>query len=810
MNMSAERQRRIFEIADQAQELSAAQRTDFLDTACGSDAPLRAEVESLLETTKSAGVLHRPAFSVHAEDDAIGRRIGHYELVELLDRGGMGTVYRAQRDDFEKQVALKLIRRGLDADPDLVRRFHNERQILARLEHPHIAHLLDGDTTEDQLPYFVMELVEGQPIDRYCEGRQLSIEDRLELVRKVCSAVHFAHQNLVIHRDLKPDNILITDDSQPKLLDFGIAKLLDDSLAAQPLNTVTGQAPMTPRYASPEQVRRQSITTASDTYSLGVLLYELLTGVDPYGAQGRRPDEISRAICEEEPPRPSTAVKQRPDQATPQARKLRHRLSGDLDSIILKAMRKEPAQRYRSAEELSQDIANHLAGLPVAARAGTFRYRASKFVRRHWRPLLVAMAFFALVTGFGIISNELRQKAEEQRNFAEEQRAEAEEQKKLANDTREFFENIFEEVDPTRGQEANLSARDLLQIAKKRAVEKKNPPELQVEILASLGRTFQNLGESEEALEVLEQCLEIATEYYGSTHSEVATCSNNLASRTFDAEDYSDAEGIFRRVLSIRREIGQSGPSLWITESNLASTLTRQGDFLEAEDLFQKMRNGRLERYGPTHSNLFASYINMGTFYIAKGNPQRALDEANRASKILGTQSEPKDEDRASLRRLEGSALTALGKPEEARRHFEEALELRQQRYAPGHKKISTAQKNLASTLLYQGPERAKNLLDEALSTFIAILPTSWRVAEVQSLQGELLTLEGQFQDAEPLLLTSYARLAEVRGENSYPAVVAIDRLIRLYDAWEKLEEAQHWRERRPSLPLYDPKETTP
>ena len=420
--MSLERKKRALQLLDEALERTAEERQAFLDESCGDDPTLRRDVESLLDTDADGGILREPAFSVHAEDESIGRLIDSYKLVRLLDRGGMGTVYLAEREDFEKRVALKLIRRGLDLDEVLVRRFHNERQILARLEHPNIARLLDGGTA-DRLPYFVMEYVEGEPIDRFCEARKLSVDECLELFRKVCSAVHFAHQNLVIHRDLKPGNILITADGTPKLLDFGIAKLLDDGLAAQAVATETGLALMTPRYASPEQIRLEPITTASDVYALGVVLYELLTGLDPYDVDTARRDEIARAICEQEPDKPSTAVRKRGAEGATDPGQLRRRLSGDLDSIVLKALRKEPHERYNSAEQLSEDIRRHLTGQPVAARVGSLGYHAGKFVRRNRLSLAVAAVIFLLVS----VSAVLWRQAVRERELGERERLGADE-----------------------------------------------------------------------------------------------------------------------------------------------------------------------------------------------------------------------------------------------------------------------------------------------------------------------------------------------------------------------------------------------
>src|SRR5215467_10401123 len=405
--------RRIFH---QAIDLPSSERDAFILQAADGDESLRIEVQSLLASHDRAGSFIESAgghvATVNLDrvrpDDMIGRRVGAYRIVREIGRGGMGAVYQGVRDDteFSKTVAIKLIRTGMSTD-SVVRRFLSERQILANLDHPNIARLLDGGTSEEGLPYFVMEYIEGQPLGEYCDTHRLATDERLLLFRDICSAVHFAHQNLVIHRDIKPGNLLVTPAGKVKLLDFGIAKLLLPGPGRDETTQAAARA-MTPDYASPEQVRGDPITTSSDVYSLGVLLYELLTGHRPYRITTGSPVEIIRAICEQEPDKPSTAVakvRALPDgesdtvvRLTPesvskarasQPDKLRRQLEGDLDNIILKAMRKEPQRRYASAEQLSEDLRRYLEGLPVIARKDTLGYRAGKFVRRHKAGVVV-------------------------------------------------------------------------------------------------------------------------------------------------------------------------------------------------------------------------------------------------------------------------------------------------------------------------------------------------------------------------------------------------------------------------------------
>src|SRR5204863_9694351 len=305
--------------------------------------------------TGGPGIATRP--EVAQEDPLVGRRVGSYRVVREVGRGGMGAVYLAERADsaFHKRVAVKVVKRGMDTD-FILRRFRHERQILASFDHPNIARLLDGGTTEEGLPYFVMEYVEGLPIDASCDTQALSIIERLKLFRHVCAAVTYAHRHTVIHRDIKPSNILVTSDGTPKLLDFGIAKILQPGGGPEALMTMTGVRPMTPEYASPEQVRGEPVTTASDVYSLGIVLYELLVGRSPYRFTSRSPLDVAREITDTEPPRPSTAVAGGKDlKFDPTGVRNSKALKGDLDTIVLMALRKEPERRYRSVEQFSED-----------------------------------------------------------------------------------------------------------------------------------------------------------------------------------------------------------------------------------------------------------------------------------------------------------------------------------------------------------------------------------------------------------------------------------------------------------------------
>jgi len=402
---SREDWQRIKEILDEVLDVPEAERPARIAALCAGEEDLRREVESLASAAEGWTFLDRPdeeggppRFEIHGPPGRIGDRVGAYELLSELGQGGMGMVYLARRadDQFQKKVAIKLIRPGMASEFSL-QRFRSERQISASLEHPNIARLLDGGATAHGMPYFVLEYVDGEPLTEYCDRRSLPIPERLRLFLEVCAAVMYAHQNLVVHRDIKPRNILVTPEGEPKLLDFGIAKLLQpDEGAEAAAETATLFRMMTPDYASPEQIRGERITTASDVYALGVVLYELLAGKKPYAVTGNTPGELLRVVCERDPEKPSVAARSRDQKSS-------RELRGDLDAIVGRAMRKEPKRRYSSVAEFADDIRHHLAGRPVLARRGTLAYRAGKFARRH-RIALAAAAVAAIALAGGVLA----------------------------------------------------------------------------------------------------------------------------------------------------------------------------------------------------------------------------------------------------------------------------------------------------------------------------------------------------------------------------------------------------------------------
>ncbi|MBS1790609.1 MAG: serine/threonine protein kinase [Acidobacteria bacterium] len=519
--MTPERWQQVKGIFQQALEQETGRCAEYLDEACAGDAELRREVESLLHSDQgTTNPLDAPLSQLAASlipteqgSPMIGRRIGVYRLTGLIGQGGMGAVYAAVRDDdqYRQKVAIKLVKTellggGVNADPAL-QRFRRERQILARLEHPNIARLLDGGATPEGWPYLVMEYIEGQPLTEFCETHNLTVVERLELFRAVCAAVQQAHQNLIIHRDLKPSNILVTKDGTAKLLDFGIAKLLNPELVTDGgftdlAKTATAMRVMTPDYASPEQARGEAVTTATDVYSLGVVLYELLTGVRPHQFKGHSFIEIEHAICDVEPMRPSDAARQ-----NPASLKLSKQLEGDLDNIILMALRKEPARRYQSAEQFSEDIRRHLCGLPVIARQDTIRYRAGKFARRHRWGVAATTAIALLLIGSAAFSGYQARRAE--RRFQQV--------RKLANTFLFEFDGKIQNITGTT-EARELLVKTALEYLDSLAKEAGDDAELQYELATAYAKVadvqgnprMNNLGHTAEALVSCRKALDLA------------------------------------------------------------------------------------------------------------------------------------------------------------------------------------------------------------------------------------------------------------------------------------------------------------
>ncbi len=753
----------VLELFNRLLEIPPRHRRAGLTQLAGPDGAIRRELESLLDAyEREPDYLERPLARVGdlsvdrlaaeldtTDDDAHPERVGRYRLVERIGDGGMGAVWLAERDDqqFHHRVAIKLVKRGMDSE-EIVRRFRAERQILASLDHPNIARLFDGGAADDGRPYVVMEYVrDGIPIDRYCDRRKLDVPARLRLFRTVCSAVHYAHQNLVVHRDLKPGNILISDSGDVKLLDFGIAKILDPGSSGVPV-TRTEMRMMTPEYASPEQILGQPVTTASDVYALGVLLYELLSGHRPYRVRGRSPGEIERVICQEEPDRPSTIVG-RTEQAfgtdgrtrhiTPasvsaaratRSDRLRRELDGDLDNVVMMAMRKDPLRRYPSVAALSEDVRRHIAGEPVLARADSRTYRMGKFVRRHRLSVAAASTLFASVSGFGVVM------ALQSRRIARQARELTRERDK-ARSMVHFLEELFKVSDPTTAQGGQITARELLEggIAKMRS-ELESQPEVQAELMtvaadvlanlgvfdradalleenlairqrleddgdavattmAKLGRIRQVRGEYEVAEQLLTSALEIQQRLHGGDGVETAGTINELGIVLRKRGDHAGAEQMFRRSLALRRSHLEADDVLVAESLNNLGLIRRfRGDLDEAEWMFREALAIQRRQLGARNTTIAYTLNNLAVLLRARGelDSSEALDRE--ALDIRREALDVHPDVAQSLNNL-GSLMHRRGDFETAERLFGEALDMWSGLLAADHPEMANALFNL-------------------------------------------------------------------------------------------------------------------
>jgi serine/threonine protein kinase/tetratricopeptide (TPR) repeat protein len=640
--MTPERWQRINEMFHAALVIDGQERSAFLLAQSAGDDALRVKVAALLASHEQAegfiqGSVFGDAAQLLVEDEAeamIGQHIGLYKITREIGRGGMGTVYLATRDDdqFEQQVAIKVVRRGMDTDLVLAR-FRNERQILAGFDHPNIARLFDGGSTASGLPYFIMEYVEGQPIDAYCDNHRLPTAARLELFRTVCSAVLYAHQHLVIHRDIKPSNILVTAEGVPKLLDFGIAKLLNSEATEGAATTAIMQRLMTPEYASPEQVLGERITTVSDVYSLGVLLYELLSGHSPYHFKTLLAQDIAQVISDSDPERPSVVISRVEDVTTggrPRAKtltpesvsktrdgrpeKLRRKLAGDLDNIVLLAMRKEPHLRYSSVGQFSEDIRRHLMGLPVVARQATLSYRGAKFIRRNILAVAAA-AILSLILLLGIAATGWQvHVARGERVRAEAAGAKSErrfnEGRKLAHSVLFDYSEAIQDLPGSTPVRARL-VKDALEYLDSMAAGANDDPSLQRELATAYekvgdvqGRTLRaNMGDTSGAKDSYRKALRIR-------ETLVAANPKDASSRTDLADSYREFGRVLWTASDTAGGVENAGKELVLREA------------LAAEDPTNMQARYKL---GASHANVGEMLLEQGMATDAAASLGRAL-----------------------------------------------------------------------------------------------------------------------------------------------------------------------------------------
>jgi serine/threonine protein kinase len=661
----------------------------------------------------------------------MGDRIGPYRVLRTLGSGGMGEVYLAERADaqFEQQVAIKVVHGGALA-VSMHSRLKLERQILAQLDHPNIAHLLDGGALPDGSAYIVMEYVDGVAIDEFCDSNRLDINARLKLFQTVCAAVHYAHQNLIVHRDLKPSNILVTAAGVPKLLDFGIAKLLDDRQAARYTLAVT-QADiriMTPDHASPEQVRGQAITTSSDVYVLGVLLYKLLCGTSPFFISSMRLSEIERAICEKDPPAPSQMVsgEELPESSSiaeargSTAKRLKRGLLGDLDNIVLMAMRKEPERRYGSAEQLAGDIQRYLDGKPVIARRDTVSYRTSKFVTRHWLPVSAAAAATFMIIAFSITTYVQSVRIAAERDRVEQQREVAEHERARAEEVSSFLVNLFKLSDPGENRGNQVTAREILDSGAKRLqAGLQNQPATKAALLSTVGSVYDSLGQFRDALPLLDESLRLEGQSQDSSRVDTLL---ELGRARIGSGNLPAAEAPLQEALRLaQHESGAmsvaAGHALW----SLGMLRSEQGQIGEAKDLYLRSLEILDKSHAPQTdvsavlSDLAKVYVLEQQWQLAKQTHERALEIDRR---VLG------DDDPRVAFRLHNLAIVAqnMGDLKLAESLYLDALKRQEHIYGDRHPETIAAKGNYGLLLQREGRlSEAEPLLRSALEARLAV-----------------------------------------------------------------------------------------
>lgn len=680
-----------------AAERSPGERREFLVAGCDGDLAWVEEIEALLAAEASAderiegviaGTLDLASQDRPAQDMSLAD-VGPYRILRELGRGGMSTVYLAERADehYHQLVALKLVKRGMDSG-EILRRLRQERQILAHLEHPNISRLLDGGNTAEGSPYVVMEYVDGEPIDRYAQRLGLSVERRLALFREVLAAVEYAHRNLVVHRDLKPANILVTGDGVVKLLDFGIAKLLDPEQAAEFGATSAALRFYTVDYASPEQILGKSLTTASDVYSLGVLLFELLTGRRPHDTvSGRR--DLERAICDLEPPLLSAVVAG----DTAEANALRRTLQGDLDAIVSNALRRQEARRYASVEQFAEDLRRHLQGLPVRARRDTVMYRTGKFLKRHRLGVGSAVAVLAIVVTLVTFYTV--------RLASERNRAQIESRKSAQ--VASFLRGLFEHADPGRVRGPRVTARELLQQGAARIdAELADQPEVQAELMDLMGSVYLSLGLFEDADPLLETSETLRRTELGADAAETLASRLHRGQWLHAVGEYDAAEAVYQELL--RRPEGA------IPDPLHAEILGAYGDLLydlerseEAEQLFRRTLDIHRDLFGDDHPDVATSLNNLGATLYLRGELEAAEEPLRQALDLRRRLLGPDHPDVATTLSTLGVLRFVRQDGDEGMALLEDALAIRRRLYGDDHPLVATTLNNLGELARRQG-----------------------------------------------------------------------------------------------------------
>jgi serine/threonine-protein kinase len=840
--MRNEEWKQVEELLDAVLELEPAQREQFLDETGASAPDLRREVESLLACERQVdGFLTAPALALSADffaddygpEERAGQTVGRYRIIREIGRGGMGAVYLAERSDgeFQQEVALKVVRRSF-ADSDLARRFKQERQILASLNHPNIARLLDGGVSAEGEPFLAMEYVDGLRIDDYCDRRSLATEERLSLFVAVCEGVSYAHQNLIIHRDIKPSNILVTDEGVPKLLDFGIAKLINPEAEAGAAETVTGLRAMTLDYASPEQVRGVGVTTATDVYSLGALLYELLTGHRPHRLKNRRTDEILRVICEEEPERPSDRIAdfrlQSAESETNPQSVIRNpkSLRGDLDNIVMMAMRKEPQRRYPSAAQLAEDIRGYLEGRRVLAHKDTFSYRAAKFVRRNKAGAAAAVLVAVALVGGIVATGWQAKRATVQARIAAEQRDRARIEATKAERINAFMQSIFASADPNWyssgfGQRGEVKVVDVLEQAGRRIdAELNDEPEIRAELHHTIGTTYQSLGKFDQAETHFDAALNAYRGLYGERHPKVAEALYYLAASKVGTGDATGGLALYRQSLDLFHAVDPNNTNVPYLLADLTGHLSAAGETVAAEQAVREGLEMARKKYGDEHMLTLTLLSRLGTVYEMRGDLRQAettyqtviatssrmpngrlvspgwLELLGRISLYKGEFKQAEAQIRAALdssrqtrnethpQQIDLVLMLAgvhyhQGAYEDAEKEAASALDLLRRNAS---RNLTQKLRGLSLLTLTHAktnrPARAAVFLREALTLFNS-LPDEQRYQD-DGLLGEALVAMKREAEAKPLLLKRYEFYARRFGEQNPQAIITRQQLDRL------------------------------
>jgi serine/threonine protein kinase/tetratricopeptide (TPR) repeat protein len=819
-----DRWERLQELFSRAVELSESERETFITRETSGDLELRDELLGLLacDSGKSTGPLTNAlgaALDATTRDRRrayLGRVVGNYKLVSVLGHGGTGTVYLGERADrqYSAQVAVKIVE-SANVQGDLGMRFKAERQILASLNHANIARLIDAGETPDGQPYLVMEYVHGEPLDRFCDRERLDIRKRLTLFLDICSAVQYAHQNLIVHRDLKPANILVTGESSPKLLDFGIAKLLDTGDAASMLAlTRMNDRLLTPEYASPEQILGRAVTTASDVYALGVVLYELLTGLRPYVVPSSASQlELERSICVSDPPKPSAMVKRATDAGlvagqTPFAtlalargltpERLASRLVGDIDSIVMRALRKEPQHRYGSVEQLTGDIRRYLNREPVSARQGNWLYYSQRFVRRHAFGVFAGSVFVALIVGFAVVTS-----VQSQRLAAERDRATRESE--AADKVLRLMLDAFSATEPASNLGRVITAQDVLEQAARtiQATDMADQPEVRARLLEGIGRAFRSQAHVERAIPYLEDAVRIRESMPVRDPLAIASALTELAvalrtAGRFDESDLkfraaldlshsmktehsrmharllvdlgrlelfqgrvADAESHLQQALELTREIlGPRRPEVAAILLDLVSARSWRDDLADAERDATEAVNIYRETTKELHPDRVTADLRLAEVLLLRGRTNDAGDLYERAlgaERILyGDNSTLVGDTLSALARVR----LAQGRPLDAEKLAREGLGIYAAARKEAHSDTGYLQAVLAQILTQRGAyEEAEVLLRQALLIFDKTLPVDHQyVAMTEYLLGEVLISTGRLTDAESMLEASMNR----------------------------------------------------